>query len=195
MHRLLFVEERYCCIIVIRCCRCTVRSTVHRSQCCHFWCFNIRSDVLREISDFWCFGDKSDFDLGTAIFSTFPLLLDWKEVRFIIFKFLFSISHPLMCVWLSFQTKKATFASLGWTFHVTPDEFLHLMKTLRQARNQLGSLGVFWEGRKFFKLCPIFFNYAQHIFPGGQIFCLRSPGYGPALRPIERGSLRFVRHW
>jgi len=26
---------------------------------------------------------------------------------------------------------------------------------------------VFWEGPKFFKLDPIVFNYAQHIFPGG----------------------------
>ena len=26
---------------------------------------------------------------------------------------------------------------------------------------------VFWEGPKFFKLCPIVFNYAQQIFPGG----------------------------
>jgi len=25
---------------------------------------------------------------------------------------------------------------------------------------------VFWEGPKFFKLCPIVFNYAQKIFPG-----------------------------
>ena len=29
-------------------------------QCCHFRCFNMRSDVLREISDVWCFSDKSD---------------------------------------------------------------------------------------------------------------------------------------
>jgi len=29
-------------------------------QCCHFWCFNIRSDDLREISHVWCFGNKSD---------------------------------------------------------------------------------------------------------------------------------------
>jgi len=26
---------------------------------------------------------------------------------------------------------------------------------------------VFWEGPKFFKLCPIVLNYIQHIFPGG----------------------------
>jgi len=39
---------------------------------------------------------------------------------------------------------------------------------------------------KFFKLCPILLNYAQHIFPGGAKNIvgvasppLRYPGYGP----------------
>ena len=27
-------EKRYCCIVVIRCCRCTVHNAVHRSQGC-----------------------------------------------------------------------------------------------------------------------------------------------------------------
>ena len=38
---------------------------------------------------------------------------------------------------------------------------------------------VLWEGPKFFKLDPIVFNYAQHIFPGGggEKFCFF--GYGP----------------
>jgi len=27
---------------------------------------------------------------------------------------------------------------------------------------------VFREGPKFFELCPMFLNYAQHIFPGGR---------------------------
>jgi len=26
---------------------------------------------------------------------------------------------------------------------------------------------VFWEGSKYFKRCPIIFNYAQHIYPAG----------------------------
>jgi len=42
--------------------------------------------------------------------------------------------------------------------------------TLTQARNQLGTPGVtkgFLRGSQIFKLCPIVFNYAQHIFPGG----------------------------
>jgi len=41
-----------------------------------------------------------------------------------------------------------------------------------QARNQLGTSGEaksFLRGAKFFKLCPIFLNYVQHIFPGGRI--------------------------
>ena len=29
----------------------------------------------------------------------------------------------------------------------------------------------FWEGDKFFKLCPIVSKYVQHIFPGGGYFC------------------------
>ena len=42
-------------------------------------------------------------------------------------------------------------------------------KYIYQARNQLGIPGVaksFLRGPKFFKLCPIVFNYAQQIFPG-----------------------------
>ena len=42
--------------------------------------------------------------------------------------------------------------------------------------------GVFWKGPIFFKLCPIVFNYAQHIFPGGGaknfVGGLLPPGYG-----------------
>jgi len=45
---------------------------------------------------------------------------------------------------------------------------------------------VCWEGPKFLKLCPIFLNYVQHIFPGGtkKILGEASPpprprGYGP----------------
>jgi len=40
-------------------------------QCCHFWWFNIRSDVLREISDVWCFSNKSDVDWAIAFFLNF----------------------------------------------------------------------------------------------------------------------------
>ena len=44
---------------------------------------------------------------------------------------------------------------------------------------------VFREGPKFFDICPIFLNYAQHIFPEGAKNFLGGasppPGYGPAL--------------
>jgi len=43
-------------------------------QCCPFWCFNIRYDVFREISDVRCFGEKSHVDL-LFLFTTFPLVL------------------------------------------------------------------------------------------------------------------------
>jgi len=39
------------------------------------------------------------------LFSTFPVLSGWKEVRFIFFNFLSLVSHTVMCVWLSFQTR------------------------------------------------------------------------------------------
>ena len=56
----------------------------------------------------------------------------------------------------------------------------------KQARNQLGTSGgrVFWEGPKFFKLCPVVLNYVQHILPGeGKIFSNppATADYGPAL--------------
>ena len=42
-----------------------------QGQCCHYWCFSIRSDVLREISDVWYFGNKSDVDCAVAFFPNF----------------------------------------------------------------------------------------------------------------------------
>jgi len=45
------------------------------------------------------------------------------------------------------------------------------MDSWRQARNQLGTPGgtkSFPRGAQIFLLCPIFLNYVQHIFPGGQ---------------------------
>jgi len=47
------------------------------NQCCHFWFFNIRSHVLREISNVWCLGGKSDvdwaFDFVFHVFSSFKM--------------------------------------------------------------------------------------------------------------------------
>ena len=42
---------------------------------------------------------------------------------------------------------------------------------------------VFWEGPKCFGLCPIIWNYVQHIFPRGEKFFLGGfapPGFGTA---------------
>ena len=41
-----------------------------------------------------------------------------------------------------------------------------VLRPVTNLRHQ-GWRRVFWEGSKFFKLCPIIFNYAQQIFPGG----------------------------
>jgi len=41
---------------------------------------------------------------------------------------------------------------------------------------------VFWEGPKFFELCPVVLNHVQHIFLKGRTICrgFRPPsGYGP----------------
>jgi len=48
--------------------RCTSSHGGRRfAQCCHFWSFNIRSDVFREVLfhiawNLWCFGNKSYID-------------------------------------------------------------------------------------------------------------------------------------
>jgi len=98
-------------------------------------------------------------------------------------------------LWLFWKSKKARqnlpfFLSeklgSGKTLPELHIPHFHLRLKETQARNQLGTGGVgrraFWEGHKFFKLCPIFSNYVQHIFPGGanKIFGGASPpGYGP----------------
>jgi len=64
-----------------------------------FWCFNIRSDLLREISDVWCFGDKSDVDWAVTFVFHISCPFRRKELRFIlIIKFLSSIFHPHACL-------------------------------------------------------------------------------------------------
>jgi len=42
-----------------------------------------------------------------------------------------------------------------------------------QARKRLrtpAGAKSFLRGAKFFELCPIFLNYVQHVFPGGENF-------------------------
>jgi len=70
---------------------------------------------------------------------------------------------------------------------------IHLVCVTDRPVTSLGHQGgrrVFWEGDKFFKLCPIVSKYVRHIFSrGGEIFSrggfapLRPPGYGPGCRP------------
>jgi len=69
-----------------------------------------------------------------------------------------------------------------------------------QTRNQLGTTAVEKSlGPKFFKLCPIVFNYAQQIFPGGAIrfageASLPFPsGYGPVSNSFEVCPTHFYR--
>jgi len=61
---------------------------------------------------------------------------------------------------------------------------------LRDITRPVTSLGqqegrrVFWEGPKYFELCPVLFKFVQNIFPGGEKIFTRGgfapPGYGPA---------------
>jgi len=68
-------------------------------QCCHFWCFNIRSDVFREISDVWCFDDKSDGDWAVVCFP--PSFLS------------FEIENKLDSWFFSFFYQSLTFMCIG----------------------------------------------------------------------------------
>jgi len=66
----------------------------------HTWmiCISVTtSDGLREISDVWCFGSKSYVDWAD-VFSPISYPFRMKIIRFIIFKFLSSISHPHVCL-------------------------------------------------------------------------------------------------
>ena len=49
------------------------------NQCCHFWSFNVRSVVLREICEVWCIADK--FDLDWAQLVLFPRFLCFRDAR------------------------------------------------------------------------------------------------------------------
>jgi len=107
----------------------TRKSSV-RVQCCHFWCFNIRSDVLREISDVWCFVDKSDVDCVVAFFTNFLYFLGENELDSWLSSF-FHQFFTLTYVWYSFQAEEALFITLGITHKLrTNNLFFHLMRIL-----------------------------------------------------------------
>ena len=86
-------------------------------QRCHFWCFNIRSDVLREISDVWCFGNKSDVDWSVVFFPNF--LYFSVENKFDSWFLSFFHQFLTLNVCLVIVPTKALFTALGITLHVT----------------------------------------------------------------------------
>ena len=53
----------------------------------------------------------------------------------------------------------------------------------------------FLSGAQFFKLCPIVFNYAQHIFSGGvkSFVGEASPPFPPDYGPVSN-SFKYVQH-
>ena len=59
------ITGRSCCLVT--------------NQCCHFWSFNARSVVLREICEVWCIADK--FDLDWAQLVLFPRFLCFRDAR------------------------------------------------------------------------------------------------------------------
>jgi len=64
-------------------------------------------------------------------------------------------------------------------------EFIKLLSRPVTSLGHEAGRRLFWEGPKFFKLCPTVLNYVQHIFPGGakKIFGgFRPPGYEPAFK-------------
>jgi len=73
--------------------------------------------------------------------------------------------------------------------------------TIRPVTNLGHQVGrrVFWEEPKFFKVCRIVSNYAQHIFPreekkiwGGILPHCTPPGYGPAYNQ-RRLTIELIR--
>ena len=101
-------------------------------QCCHFWCFNTRSDIFRQISDVWCYGDKSDVDWAAVFASHISSPFRMKIVISMIYTFPSSISHAYECV-LSLQTEEAPFAAFRITFCVNNNRLLHLMTIFRSV--------------------------------------------------------------
>ena len=146
----------------------------NRVASCHFWCFNIRSDVLREISDVWCFGNKSDVYWAIIFFSKFLYFLDENELASKFLSF-FNQFLTLMCVWYFFQTEEALFIALGITFTLCiNDKLFHLMTILLcfgfivgQGRTQGRVLGL----NSFLNL--IF--YENFITCAKEINCFRIP--------------------
>ena len=80
----------------------------------HTWmiCSSVAaSDVLRELWDAWCFGNKSDIVWAVVFVSPVLYPFRTKVVRLIIFKFLSSISHPVLSprgLWWAYAPKRSS---------------------------------------------------------------------------------------
>jgi len=67
-------------------------------------------------------------------------------------------------------TERAFFSSVLQYHAQNVEKMLIVIKVILRAVTRFGHQGwrrVFCEVPKFFKICSIFFNYAQHIFAGG----------------------------
>jgi len=73
------------------------------------------------------------------------------------------------------------FYSLQHHMHIRHKRDYDAEGSCSQARNQLGTPWV--ANPKFFKLCPIVFNYAQHIFPWGAKNFVAGPSPPPSYGP------------
>ena len=89
-------------------------------RCCHFWCFNFKSDVcFREISDVCCFSDKSDVDWTCCFcFPHFFSLQDENKLDSWFLSFFSSIS-PLCA--FGYHSKLKELPSLHWVHHIGVD--------------------------------------------------------------------------
>ena len=69
-----------------------------------------------------------------------------------------------------------------------------LPRPVTSLEHQVGRR-VFWEGPKFFKLCPTVFNFAQQIFPGGSTKFAgeASPPFLPWLRACVQCRIKWTR--
>jgi len=101
----------------------------------HTWiiCISITtSAVLREISDVWWFGSKSDVDWAD-VFTPILYRFRMKIVRFIIFKFLSSISHSHVCLVIILNWRSSPLSIGNNITRYAFNRFFHLMMILRSV--------------------------------------------------------------
>ena len=76
-----------------------IRSSRVQQRCCHFWCFDIKSNVFKKISDVWYFSNKSDVDW--AVVYVFHVSSCFFVFHVSCFRINRSYFLSLMCVWFS----------------------------------------------------------------------------------------------